>query len=191
MPSISIWPNCASRRSRSSRLPSTSIPGFRASGLAPSSRTRCRSGLLTGRIRSLGRMGSCFRIIRLSLLHPEQPRRIATQNGDLLFVRQRRGREDVIDGMLFPWDRMVGAEHDLAGADLRHQMPQTFRREHHGVEIELVEIFRRLLLQRDVRIAILGRHETGMIAARTVGAQIAAAMRGNDLESRKAVEGSL
>ena len=31
---------------------------------------------------------------------------------------------DVIDRMLFPGDRMVGAEHDLARADLRHQMPQ-------------------------------------------------------------------
>src|ERR1700680_4819409 len=139
MRSISIWLSCASRHSRSSRRPSTCTPGFRVRGLAPSSPTRCRSGPLTARIHSLGRMGSCFRTIRLSLLYPEQARRIAAENGALLFVRQRRGREDVVDRMLFPWDWMIGAEHHLARTDLRHQMPQAFRREHHGVEIELVE----------------------------------------------------
>jgi hypothetical protein len=64
---------------------------------------------------------------------------------------------------------MVGAEHDLACADLRHEMPQAFRGEYQGVEKQLVEIFRRLLLQRDVRIAVLRRDEAGVIAARGAG----------------------
>ena len=50
----------------------------------------------------------------------------------------------MIDGMLLPGYRMVGAKHDLAGADLRNQMPQSLRGEHHGVGIELVQVFRGL-----------------------------------------------
>src|SRR3954467_12835631 len=70
-------------------------------------------------------------------------------------------------------------------------MAEALRCEYHGVEIELVEIFGRLFLQRDVRIAVLRRHEACMVAARGVGAEIAAAMRGNDLEPGEAIERSL
>jgi hypothetical protein len=52
---------------------------------------------------------------------------------------------------------MIGPVHDLARADLRHQMPQALRREHHGVEIELVQLFPGLPFQRDIRAAILRR----------------------------------
>ena len=58
--------------------------------------------------------------------------------------------------MLFPGYRMVGAEYDLARADLRYQMAEPFRREYHGVEIELVQIFRGLLFQRDIRLQFCG-----------------------------------
>src|ERR1700740_440160 len=73
-------------------------------------------------------------------LDPEQVRRVAAQNRHPLFIRERGGRENLVDRMLFPGDRVVGAEHDLAGADLRHQVSKPLRREHHGVEMELVEI---------------------------------------------------
>jgi hypothetical protein len=38
---------------------------------------------------------------------------------------QRLGSKDVINRMLFPRHWCVGAEHNLAGADLCHQMAQT------------------------------------------------------------------
>jgi hypothetical protein len=53
----------------------------------------------------------------------------------------------------------------MTGADLRHQVPQSLRREQHGVEIELVEIFRGLLFQRDARIAALRRYGWSFIAS--------------------------
>jgi hypothetical protein len=55
--------------------------------------------------------------------------------------------------------------------------------------MELVEIFGRLLLQLDVGIAVLRRHEAGMIRARRVGAEIAAAMGREDLQAGEAVQG--
>src|SRR3981081_2127699 len=73
---------------------------------------------------------------------------------------------------------MVAAEHDLACADLRHQVAQRLGSEYQRVEIELVQIFGRLLLQLDVRVAILRRDEAGVVGARRVGAEISAAMRG-------------
>ena len=75
------------------------------------------------------------------------------------------GRKDVVDRMLFPGDRMVGAQHDLAGADLRHQVPESLRREQHGVEIELVQILGGLLFQCDARIAALRRYGWSFIAS--------------------------
>ena len=92
----------------------------------------------------------------------------------------------MIDRMLLPGDGMVAAEHDLTCADLRHQVAQRLGSEYQRVEIELVQIFGRLLLQLDVRVAILRRDETGVVGARRVGAEISAAMRGKDLEAGKA-----
>ena len=62
----------------------------------------------------------------------------------------------MVDRVLLPRNRVVGTQQYLAGADLRHQMAQAFRCEHHGVEIELVEIFGRLFLQRDVGLQFCG-----------------------------------
>ena len=123
--------------------------------------------------------------------HPEQPRRVAAEDRGLVLVAERRGGEHVVDRMLLPRDRMVGAEHDLARADLRDEMTKRFGREHQRVEIELIEIFGRLLLQLDVGIAVLRRDEAGVIGARRVGRQISAAVRRDDLEARKFVERAL
>jgi hypothetical protein len=53
--------------------------------------------------------------------------------------------------------------------------------EHQGVEIELVEVLGRLLLQLDLGIAVLRRDEAGVVGARRVGGKVPAAMRGDDL----------
>src|SRR5678816_153653 len=93
--------------------------------------------------------------------------------------------------MLFPGNRVIGAEHDLARAHLRHQMPERFLREHQRVEIDLVEILRRLLLEDDVRVAIDRRYEAGMVGTRSVGTEIATAVRRDDVEAGKFVQGAL
>jgi hypothetical protein len=71
---------------------------------------------------------------------PNRRSAFAAQNCDLLLVGEAGGCEDVVDRMPFPGDRTVGAQHDLAGADLRHQVPESLGREHQGVEIELVQV---------------------------------------------------
>src|SRR5262245_26019342 len=86
--------------------------------------------------------------------HAEQTRGVAAEDRRLVLVAERRGGEDVVHRMLLPGDRMIGAEHDLARADLRHEMAQRLGREHQRVEMELVEIFGRLLLELDVGIAV-------------------------------------
>ena len=80
-------------------------------------------------------------------VHPEQTRRVAAQDRRLLVVGERRGGEDVVDRMLLPRDGMVGAEHDLARADLRDEVAQRLGREDERVEIELVQVLGRLLLE--------------------------------------------
>src|SRR5215831_15892109 len=121
-------------------------------------------------------------------LQPEQLGRVAAEDRDLVVVTERRGGEDVIDRMLLPRDRMIAAEHDLADADLGHQVAQRFGREDQRVEMKLVEILGRLLLELDVGIAVLRRHEARMVGARRVGRKIATAVGGDDLEARKTVE---
>ena len=76
---------------------------------------------------------------------------------------------------------MVAAKHDLARANLRHEVAERLGGEHKSIEIELVEVFGRLLLQFDLGIAVLRRDETGVVRARSIGREIAAAMRSNDL----------
>src|SRR6266849_1162271 len=124
-------------------------------------------------------------------LDAEQARRVAAQDRRLVLVAQRGGGEDVIDRMLLPWDRVIAAEHDLARADLRDQVAEPLGREDEGIEMELVEVFGRFLLQLDVRIAVLRRDEAGMVGARRIGREIAAAVRGDDLEPGKAIERAL
>src|SRR4051812_41061147 len=47
----------------------------------------------------------------------------------LLSVAERAAGEDVVDRVELPRIGIVAAEHDLAGADLRHQMADRFRGE--------------------------------------------------------------
>src|ERR1700720_2788533 len=126
-------------------------------------------------------------------LHPlpidaEQAGCVVSQDRRLLLVGETFGGTDMIDRMLLPGDGMVAAEHDLTCAEWRHQVAQCLGSEYQRVEIELVQIFGRLLLQLDVRVAILRRDEAGVVGARRVGAEISAAMRGKDLEAGKAIE---
>src|SRR6476660_256460 len=72
----------------------------------------------------------------------EQSYRVVAKDRGLLVIAQARRCEHVIDRVLLPGNRMVGAEHELARADLRQQVAQAFRREHHGVIVELLEILR-------------------------------------------------
>ena len=86
---------------------------------------------------------------------PEQPRGVAAEDRDLFVVAQGRRREHVVNRVLFPGDRMIGAEHELARSDLRHQMTQTFRGEHHGVIVELLEILRWRFGELDRGVTVL------------------------------------
>ena len=91
--------------------------------------------------------------------------------------------------MLLPHERVVAAEHDLARADLRHEMTQRLRCEHQGIEIELTQVFGRLLLQLDLRIAgAWRRDEASVVGTRRVGAEISAAMRCQNLQAGEAVQ---
>src|SRR5260221_4915356 len=49
----------------------------------------------------------------------------------------------------------------------------------------------RLLLELNVQVTILRRDEAGMVATRRVGAEIAAAVRGDDLQAGEAIERAL
>src|SRR3984957_13925341 len=123
-------------------------------------------------------------------VHSQQLGGVAAEDRDLVVVGARRGGEHMVDRMPLPRNGMVGAEHALARADLGNEMAQRLSRDHQGIEMELIEIFGRLLLEMDVRVAVLRRHEAGVIVARRVGWQIAAAMRRDDLEIGKLVERS-
>ena len=60
---------------------------------------------------------------------------------------------------------MIAAEHDLTRTDLRSEVAQRFRGEDQGIEIELLQVFGRPLLEGDVRVASRGVDETGMVGA--------------------------
>src|SRR5438132_3197966 len=122
------------------------------------------------------------------VLDVEQPRRVAAEDGGALPESKRRGGHHVVDRMLLPRNRVIGAEYDLTRAHLRHQMPKRFFGEDQRVEIHLVEICRRLFLEDDVRIAIDRRHEAGVIGTWRVGTEIAASMRCENLEAREFVQ---
>ena len=87
----------------------------------------------------------------------------------------------MIDRLQLPGIGIVAAQHDLAGADLGREMADRLGREDQRVEIELLQVLGRLLLQFDLGIAVLRRDETGVVRARSIGREIAAAMRSNDL----------
>src|SRR5436309_14357072 len=57
-------------------------------------------------------------------LQLQQARGIAAKDRGPLLIGQAIRGQNMIDRMLLPRNRVIGPEHDLAGADLRHQMPQ-------------------------------------------------------------------
>src|ERR1700735_3080510 len=93
--------------------------------------------------------------------------------------------------MLLPDIWVIAAQHDLARPDLGPEVTQCLRRDHQRVEVKLAQIFGRLFLQFDARIAARRRNETGVIVAWGVGWQVASAMRPEDLQAREFVERAL
>src|ERR1043165_1424237 len=59
-----------------------------------------------------------------SACHAQQTRGVAVKNGDLIGDRELGSREHVIDGGLGPRVRIVGADHELARADLGGEVAQ-------------------------------------------------------------------
>src|SRR5215813_14728118 len=122
-------------------------------------------------------------------LNAQQLCRVAAQDRRLLVIGEGCRGENMIHRMLLPHERVVAAEHDLAGTDLRHKMTQRLRRENQGIEMELTQILAWLLLQLNSRIARAGRRDkTGVIGARRVGAEIAAAVGRQNFQAGEAVQ---
>src|SRR6266404_2757482 len=67
-------------------------------------------------------------------------------------------------------------------------MPQRFGSEHQGIDIELPQIFGGFFLERRKRLAGFRKRETAVIGAVGIRWQVAASMRGAQLEARKTVE---
>src|SRR5947209_17004914 len=96
----------------------------------------------------------------------------------------------MIDRLHLPRIRIVDSQHDLPSADLSHQMPDRLRGEDQRIEVDLLEIFRRLLFQLHVRIASFWANQTRMIRTIGIRGQKATAMRRDHFQSGKAVEGA-
>ena len=80
---------------------------------------------------------------------------------------------------------MVAAKHDLPNANLRSKVAKCFGTEDQGVKIKLLEVFSRLLFQRDIRIASRRVDETGVIRPVGVGWQKPTAVSRDNLEARE------
>src|SRR5260370_34930261 len=115
----------------------------------------------------------------------EQPRRGAAEDVGFLLIAERSRGKNVVGGMQLPGIGIVAAKHDLAGADLGHQMADRLGREDQRVEIDLLEIFRRRLLELDVGVAALRANQTGMVRAVSLARQESAPMRSNHLKAQK------
>src|SRR5207249_3471462 len=120
----------------------------------------------------------------LSPFYSEKLRGGAAEHRGALRVAQAGRGENVLYGGLSPGKGVIGAQHDARAADLRGEVAQRFGREHQRIEVKLLQIFRRPLLQRNGRAA-LGEGEADVIRARRIGRQVAAAMGGADLEAGK------
>ena len=70
-------------------------------------------------------------------------------------------------------------------------MADRLGREDQRIEIDLLEILRRRLLELDVGIAAFGTDQAGMVRTIGVGRQEAAAMGGDHFEPGKAIERAL
>src|SRR5205807_10563741 len=101
------------------------------------------------------------------------------------------GGQGVSERTGLPRIGMVAARHGRANAKVRSEVAKCFGTEDQGVKIKLLEVFSRLLFQRDIRIACRRVDETGVIRPVGVGWQKPTAVRRDDLEAREAVERAL
>src|SRR6516225_7672304 len=127
----------------------------------------------------------------LSGLDVEQFRRGAPKDVGLFVIAQRCRRKNVVDRLQLPWIGIIAPDHKLRCADLRDQMPDRLGRKDERIEIDLFEIFARLLLQLDVGIAIDRTDQAGVIRTIRVGGQVAATMRGDHLQPGESIERAL
>src|SRR4051794_26192564 len=116
---------------------------------------------------------------------------VAPKDRDLLVIAETGCRHDVIDRTVLPRIGMVAAKHDLPNANLRSKVAKCFGTEDQGVKIKLLEVFSRLLFQRDIRIACRRVDETGVIRPVGVGWQNPTAVGRDNLETWEAVERAL
>src|SRR5438552_5007825 len=68
----------------------------------------------------------------------------AAEHGELVLVAQAGRAEHVVDCGLGPRIRKVGPDDELLGPRLGGEVAEPFRREDHRVEVELLEVLRRL-----------------------------------------------
>src|SRR5262249_59000925 len=95
--------------------------------------------------------------------------------------------EDVIDRLVLPRNRMVGADDELARADFRGQVPERFRGEDQRVVVHLPEILGRLLRELDARVFVRGDTER-VVGARRVGRQVTTALSPADRDPAETSE---
>ena len=82
-------------------------------------------------------------------------------------------------------ERIVGAHEDVVGAEHLHEIFELVRREHHRVEIDLLQVFGRRLGQL---VGDVGARAPSVIDAARIAAEIAAAVHGEDLQVRVALQ---
>src|SRR5262244_847598 len=105
-------------------------------------------------------------------------------------IAEARRFQDMVDRLVLPRDRMVGADYELAHAHFRGQVAQRLRREDQRVVVHRSEIFGRPLLQRDSRVHV-GGDAQAVVRARGVRGEVAAAVGRADLQPREAIERAL
>src|SRR6188768_3848412 len=119
---------------------------------------------------------------------PEQLHRVPAENRLLVGVAEEAGVEHEVDAHR-PIERIVSPVHHLTDPGLGHQMSKTVLVEDHRVDEELApEVLARLLLQRLAVGAKRAAAAAERIGPSGVGRQVAAGMRGTDLQARKAIE---
>src|SRR3954471_13919714 len=121
-------------------------------------------------------------------LYAEELRRRAAEHRDALVVGKVRRIHDVRDGVLMPWNRVIRPDDELARARFSGEVAQHFRREDERVVVHRPHIFRRLLLELDLGVAVPRRDTTGVVRARRIRRQETAAVRRAHLEIREPVE---
>ena len=87
-----------------------------------------------------------------------------------------------------PRNRVIGPDDELARADFSREVAQHFRREDERVVVHRPHIFRRLLLELDLGVAVPRGDTTGVVRARRIRRQETAAVRRAHLEIREPVE---